>query len=357
MRNWDTDRPRQRAGRRRRRRPRSSSPTPCRRSSRASCSSPSRPKPEEYEHRQAGIQAHNRWLADFCAEKPERARRHRPDLPQRRRRRHRRRARGSRRTACAAACSSARAPDLRLAQAALRPRTTTRCGRAARSSRSPVNSHGGTGGPATSRPRPCRCVHIREIAFYSQRPLAYMILGGVFERFPNLKFVITEAGLRLDPAVLDQLDRPDGEHAHGRGRRDALSEARSCRRSRPPSTSSRTATSASASPGPLDMPPPRRPGRHRPGHVGQRLPPRRGHLPVHPRAPPPGHRPGSRPSRSSRSWPATPRSSTASTSPRCSRRPISSAHTVAEVGEPLTELPDDPNQALVKAARQLAKAS
>ena len=30
------------------------------------------PKPEDYEHRRAGIQAHNRWLVDFCARNPER---------------------------------------------------------------------------------------------------------------------------------------------------------------------------------------------------------------------------------------------------------------------------------------------
>src|ERR1700704_1296575 len=29
------------------------------------------PNPEEYEHRHAGVQAHNRWLADYCAQKPE----------------------------------------------------------------------------------------------------------------------------------------------------------------------------------------------------------------------------------------------------------------------------------------------
>ena len=28
------------------------------------------PKPEEYEHRRAGIHAHNRWMVDFCARKP-----------------------------------------------------------------------------------------------------------------------------------------------------------------------------------------------------------------------------------------------------------------------------------------------
>src|SRR6476619_4399932 len=30
------------------------------------------PKPDEYEHRLAGIRAHNRWLADWCAEYPDR---------------------------------------------------------------------------------------------------------------------------------------------------------------------------------------------------------------------------------------------------------------------------------------------
>src|SRR3954447_11583986 len=30
------------------------------------------PKPDEYEHRLAGIRAHNRWIADFVAEAPER---------------------------------------------------------------------------------------------------------------------------------------------------------------------------------------------------------------------------------------------------------------------------------------------
>jgi predicted TIM-barrel fold metal-dependent hydrolase len=30
------------------------------------------PKPDEYEHRRAGVQAHNRWLEDFCSRYPER---------------------------------------------------------------------------------------------------------------------------------------------------------------------------------------------------------------------------------------------------------------------------------------------
>ena len=47
------------------------------------------PKDEDYAHRRAGIQAHNRWMVDFCSHLPGAARRHRPDLPQRHRRRDR----------------------------------------------------------------------------------------------------------------------------------------------------------------------------------------------------------------------------------------------------------------------------
>ena len=51
---------------------RSCSPTRCRRSSRASCCSRGRRSRDEYEHRLAGIRAHNRWLADWCGAFPER---------------------------------------------------------------------------------------------------------------------------------------------------------------------------------------------------------------------------------------------------------------------------------------------
>ena len=39
-------------------------------------------------------------------------------------------------------------------------------------------------------------IYISEVAWYTARPLTFMIWGGVFERFPKLKVMITE-GTRL----------------------------------------------------------------------------------------------------------------------------------------------------------------
>jgi predicted TIM-barrel fold metal-dependent hydrolase len=47
---------------------------------------------------------------------------------------------------------------------------------------------------------------IAEVPFYSQRPLLQLLLGGVFHRFPNLRFTITEAGCAWVPGLLKRLD-------------------------------------------------------------------------------------------------------------------------------------------------------
>ena len=90
------------------------------------------PKPDEYEHRLAGVRAHNRWLEDFCGQFPRAPRRHRSVLRERHRRRDRRRqvdqgARPARRRA--AAVGAARR---HVAEAAEPPRLRPAVGRVRR---------------------------------------------------------------------------------------------------------------------------------------------------------------------------------------------------------------------------------
>jgi predicted TIM-barrel fold metal-dependent hydrolase len=49
-------------------------------------------------------------------------------------------------------------------------------------------------------------IMIAEVPFYGMRNFVHMLLGGVFERFPRLKFVITEAGASQFVGLLAQLD-------------------------------------------------------------------------------------------------------------------------------------------------------
>jgi predicted TIM-barrel fold metal-dependent hydrolase len=70
----------------------------------------------------------------------------------------------------------------------------------------PVNAHGGTGAPNYGKYPVADLLYINEVGFYSQRPFVQMLLSGVFERFPKLKFVMTEMGCAWIPPMLRRLD-------------------------------------------------------------------------------------------------------------------------------------------------------
>ena len=70
----------------------------------------------------------------------------------------------------------------------------------------PVNVHGGTGLPNYGRHPHSMVLYLTEVQFYAQRPLTHLLLSGVFERHPRLKFVMTESGAEWLPPLLARLD-------------------------------------------------------------------------------------------------------------------------------------------------------
>jgi predicted TIM-barrel fold metal-dependent hydrolase len=163
------------------------------------------PKPDEYEHRLAGIRAHNRWLVDFCERYPER----RAGIGQiflndvddaiedvRWIKEH-----GLR----GGILLPNNPPDVDWIPQLNHP-DYDRLWAVCEELEVPVNCHGGTGSPAYERVPSSALMMIAEVPFYGKRPLQFMILSGVFDRFPNLKFVMTEQGGAWLPGMLAQLD-------------------------------------------------------------------------------------------------------------------------------------------------------
>jgi predicted TIM-barrel fold metal-dependent hydrolase len=163
------------------------------------------PTPDQYEHRLAGLRAHNRWLADWCARFPER----RAGVGQiflndvddaiedvKWIKEH-----GLR----GGVLVSAIAPDVDYVKPLYDP-VYDPLWKVCEDLGVPVNSHGGTGLPDYGRYPAAALLFITEVQFYSQRPFVQLLVSGVFERFPKLKFVMTEMGCAWLPPMLRQFD-------------------------------------------------------------------------------------------------------------------------------------------------------
>ena len=75
-----------------------------------------------------------------------------------------------------------------------------------------VNTHsGGAGMPDYGPYDAAGILWIAETTFFSRRPLTQMLVGGVFERFPELRFVLTEQGASWIGPLLTQLDSYHGQ--------------------------------------------------------------------------------------------------------------------------------------------------
>ncbi|GAO12481.1 amidohydrolase family protein [Streptomyces lydicamycinicus] len=167
------------------------------------------PSGTEFEQRWAGLRAHNRWLADFCAEAPGR----RAGVAQ-----------ILLNDVDAAVREVRRAREAGLTGGIMLPGTPPGSGLPELHSTYydplwavcaeldvPVNHHGGSASPPLGDEPAARAVFMVETTWFSHRALWHLIFGGVFHRHPGLRLVLTEQGSGWIPGVLDMLD-----YYHGR---------------------------------------------------------------------------------------------------------------------------------------------
>ena len=160
----------------------------------------------DYELRLEGIRTHNRWLADFCAAHPER----RCGLPQ-----------------VFLNDLDDTIADLELAAVnghssfmlpAIPPDSGMpglydpiydRVWSVCRDLDLTITQHGGSGNPNYGDAPAATLMFLLEVPFFAHRNLSHLIMSGVFDRFPELRYVMTEQGVSW---VIEDLRRMDGYH-------------------------------------------------------------------------------------------------------------------------------------------------
>jgi predicted TIM-barrel fold metal-dependent hydrolase len=172
------------------------------------------PTAADFELRLAGIRAHNRWLADFCARAPERragvAQIFLNDVDEAVRDVHFAKEHGLR----GGVLLPGRPDDCELAP--LYDPVYDPIWRACEELEVPITHHGGQGSPDYGSFPAAKFLWIAETQWFSHRALTHLILGGVFERFPRLRFVMTEQGCAWVRPTLASLDAFHAQMSTGR---------------------------------------------------------------------------------------------------------------------------------------------
>jgi len=162
------------------------------------------PKAGEHELRWEGLKAHNRWLADFCNDTPGR----RAGLVQ-----------ILLHDVEAAVEEIKWGKEAGLFGGVLMPGIPPDSGlepfiapiyepiwQICADLEMPINHHAANAGPSYGPYAATGWMFFVEAGFFSHRALWMLIFAGVFERYPNLKLVLTEGGADWVPGVLEVLD-------------------------------------------------------------------------------------------------------------------------------------------------------
>jgi len=171
------------------------------------------PSAASYPKRRAGIHAHNRWLVDFCADAPGRragvAQLFVNDVDDAVADVHWVKEHG-----LASVLLPGNPDDTDLApyyDARYEPLWS-----ACEDLDVPITHHSGQGSPDYGTSSAAGVMWIVETTWFSHRPLWQLIMGGVFERHPRLRFVLTESGCSWIPDTLRMLDGFHAQMASGR---------------------------------------------------------------------------------------------------------------------------------------------
>ena len=69
-----------------------------------------------------------------------------------------------------------------------------------------INQHSGQGSPSYADGQGSKALWAMEMSFFVQRGFTHLIMGGAFERFPKLRYILTESGCAWAPSVMRHMD-------------------------------------------------------------------------------------------------------------------------------------------------------